>query len=117
MVDFQRQSGERRGALREFAAGRAALNLLQHRRGRVGPHVCAGALRIVRQAHAPVRILLADGRLKQLHLPRSIVNQRRENLAHEIAIVQRDIPELLAVQDGSDISNPHVSIVAAAGLR
>ena len=71
------------------------------RRRLVRAHVGAGAFGIVRQPHAPLRILVADGQFKQRKLSRRVVDQRRQNFAHQLLVVQCDIPQLLPVENGA----------------
>ena len=113
-VHFAIQGCQRGSALRELAEGRIVLDIFEHGGRRQCPDVGAGALGIVRQAHTSPGILFANRGLQKEYLTRCIVNQRGKDLAHKILVVQRDIPELLPVQNGGGIGQLHASIVTEA---
>ena len=96
-------------------AGRLLFHALQHRRYPVGADVGAGALAVVRQPHGLLRILVADGGIQQDELVGGVVEQGGEHLAHQFLVVQRNVPQLLPVQDYSLIYHMHVLIVPPAG--
>lgn len=114
-IDFAGEFHQRRLAFREIALGGIGLDLLQDGRGGARSYIGASSLGIVRQMHAPGGVLFADGGIQQHHLASGIIDQRRQDLAHQQIIIERHLAQLVTIEDGSVLSEFHTSIVACAG--
>ena len=78
--------------------------------GGIGAHVGASALAVVRQPFAPFRVLVPNGRIQRRELSRSVLDEGGQHLSHQFLIFQRNVPELLAIQDQSGVCGMHTSI-------
>ena len=98
------------GAFVEGSVYGVPFDLPEELGGAVGAYVGTGSFGGVGEAHAAVAIALLDGLSEKLDLLRSVVDRGREELAHQIAVVHRDIAELITIEHGRRIENLHTSI-------
>jgi hypothetical protein len=111
-VEFEVQGGESGGAFFEGFAGGLLFHAFEGGGDGVGANIGAGAFAGMGEAHGQFWIVLADSHVHQSKLPGGIVQEGAEELLHQVPVIQRDVPELIAVQHGSFIEYSHEEIVS-----
>lgn len=114
-VDLTAQREQGRRTLWKLSPACFVLDMFQECCRCICADIRTRPLGIVSQPRRLLAVLFLDGRCQQFDLARGVVNQRCENLSHEFLIIQRDIPELIPIQDRSRIGYLHNSIVAGPG--
>lgn len=111
-VELEIKGGEGGGAFVECFACGLLLEAFEGGGDGIGANIRAGSFAGVGEAHRLFLIVLADGHVQEAKLSGGIVQKHADELLHQLGVILRDAPELIAVQHSGFVEYSHQLIVS-----